>query len=80
MSLVEELQKMKQQSVQECKVSRWLNQLDSKDRAAAVDALNSDLIAAAIHRAFVNYGFDGSEAIVRRHRNNTKCAKCKGNA
>ena len=80
MSLAQELQIVKSQSDRGCKLWRWLNQLDSKDRAAAVDALNSDLIAAAIHRAFVSYGFDGSEAIIRRHRNNTKCAKCKENA
>jgi hypothetical protein len=80
MSLAQELQIVKSQSGRGCKLSRWLNQLENKDKEAAVDALSSDLSSAAIHRAFKNYGFEGSESVVWKHRNNTKCAKCQGNA
>ena len=80
MSLAQELQIVKSQSDRGCKLWRWLNQLENKDKEAAVDALNSDLTSAAIHRAFKNYGFDGSESVVWKHRHNMACAKCKGSA
>ena len=75
MSLVEELGKA--QKVSSCKIWQWLGELSEMDRETAKAALNSELTSAAVHRAFKNYGFDGSECIIRKHRNGTKCAKCK---
>jgi arginine repressor len=77
MSLAEELQKAQTNITMTCKLSRWLGELSEMDRETAKAALNGELTSAAVHRAFKNYGFDGSESVIWKHRNGTKCAKCK---